>query len=88
MVVLPKWYVELTSKSKVLQLLDNPKTIGEHIKRNRVALRLKQREVADIIGVSEDCITYWENERSKPQRRHYHKIIKFLGYNPFANRLQ
>lgn len=68
-----------------LQLLDNPKTIGEHIKRNRVVLCLTQKDIAKIIGVSEDCITYWENGRSKPQKRYYYKIIELLGYDPFPN---
>lgn len=64
-------------------MLDNPSCIGEHLKRNRVALRLLQKDVAEIIDVSEDCITNWENNRSEPQIRHYPKIIEFLGYNPF-----
>lgn len=62
---------------------DNPKTIGDLIRNRRIELNLFQKEVAEIIGVSEDCITYWENERSIPQKRHLSKITSFLGYNPF-----
>jgi len=46
-------------------------------------LSLKQAEVASVIGVSEACITFWENNRSYLQIKHYPKIIAFLGYNPF-----
>ena len=42
-----------------------------------------QKEVAIKIGVSEDCITNWENERSIPQIQFYPKIVLFLEYNPF-----
>lgn len=61
----------------------NPKTIGEHLRKRRYDLALTQAQVATIIGVTEDSITYWENERSIPQVQFYGKIIKFLGYNPF-----
>ncbi|MCB9065471.1 MAG: transcriptional regulator [Chitinophagales bacterium] len=63
--------------------MENLKNIGEHLKRHRLQLYLKQADVAMEIGVSKDCITYWENNRSQPQIRHYPKIIMFLGYNPF-----
>ena len=39
--------------------------------------------MAVIIGVSEDSITYWENDRYSPQVQYYKKIIDFLKYNPF-----
>ncbi|MEI6575090.1 MAG: helix-turn-helix transcriptional regulator [Bacteroidota bacterium] len=61
----------------------NPKTIGEHLRKRRYDLKLTQAQVAKIIGVTEDSITYWENERYFPQIQYYKKIIDFLGYNPF-----
>lgn len=42
--------------------------------------KLLQKDVAKLIGVSEDCITYWENGRSEPQIQFMPKIIEFLGY--------
>jgi len=36
-----------------------------------------------MIGVTEDCITLWENNRSKPYVKYCPKIIEFLGYVPF-----
>ncbi|MGB3063144.1 helix-turn-helix domain-containing protein [Sphingobacterium thalpophilum] len=46
-------------------------------------LKLLQKDVAIILNVSEDCVTYWENNRNEPQVRYYPQIIKFLGYFPF-----
>lgn len=46
--------------------------------------KLMQKEVAKLIGVSEDCITYWENGRSEPQIQFMPYIIKFLEYVPIT----
>jgi len=61
----------------------NPTTLGEHIRKRRMELRLFQKDVAAIFNVSEDCITYWENNRSEPQIQYYPPIFGFLGYCPF-----
>ncbi|MBK9730406.1 MAG: transcriptional regulator [Chitinophagaceae bacterium] len=45
-------------------------------------LQLIQKEVASIIGVSTDCITYWGNGRSTPRIQFMPKIVRFLGYYP------
>jgi len=44
--------------------------IGEKIRNRRIELKLLQKDVAKIIGVSEDTITFWENNRATPQAKH------------------
>jgi len=61
----------------------NPTSIGEHIRKKRMELKLFQKDLAILFGVSEDCITYWENSRSTPQIQYYPALIRFLGYYPF-----
>jgi transcriptional regulator with XRE-family HTH domain len=61
----------------------NPTTIGEKLKNKRLELGLLQKDVASIIGVCEDSITLWENNRNEPSIIHYPKLIHFLGYVPF-----
>jgi len=61
----------------------DPKSLGEHIRKARMDRGLLQKDVAELFGVSEDTITYWENERSYPQVHFYPHIISFLGYYPF-----
>jgi len=39
----------------------NPVTIGDHIRKRRMDLGLLQREVAEIIGVTESSIWNWEH---------------------------
>ena len=57
-------------------------TIGDHIRKRRNDLGLLQKEVAKLFKVSEDTVTYWENDRAKPFIRYMPSIIQFLGYNP------
>lgn len=49
---------------------------------------MKQAQVAKQLGVSEDTITFWENERTAPQIHFYPKLIQFLGYNPFVKEVE
>ena len=60
----------------------NPVTIGDHIRKRRMDLGLLQREVAEIIGVTESSVWNWEH-RVEPEQHYNPKIIKFLGYIPF-----
>jgi transcriptional regulator with XRE-family HTH domain len=45
-------------------------------------LGLLQREVANIIGVTESSIWNWEHG-TEPELQYNPKIIEFLGYVPF-----
>jgi len=62
---------------------ENPVSIGDHIRKKRMELKLLQKDVASICGVTEDCITNWEKNRSIPQIQYFPHIINFLGYLPF-----
>ena len=63
--------------------ITNPAIIGQHIRKRRIELNLKQSDIATMFDVCEDSITGWENGRSAPQVAQYPKIIAFLGYCPF-----
>jgi DNA-binding XRE family transcriptional regulator len=55
---------------------------GEHMKRKRMDSKLLQKDVANILGVSEDCTINWEKNRSIAQIQFMPSIIGFLGYLP------
>jgi DNA-binding XRE family transcriptional regulator len=40
-------------------------------------LKLPQKDVAKICGVTEDCITNWEKNRCEPQVQFFPHIVKF-----------
>lgn len=70
-------------KPKPVGYPTHPQSLGEHIRKKRMDLGISQEATAKQLGVSEDCICYWENCRKQPQIRHYPSIIAFLGYSPF-----
>jgi len=57
-------------------------TLGGHIRKRRLDLRLLQRELAERINCTEESIYHWENNKNYPKIMHLPKIIEFLGYDP------
>jgi site-specific DNA recombinase len=76
--VLPRSH-RLSSRNRMPEMLD---TLGDHLLRRRLTLKLLQRQVAEQVGVDKTSIYNWENNRSKPDLVHMPAIILFLGYNP------
>jgi transcriptional regulator with XRE-family HTH domain len=74
-------YIPL-EKQQVPGYPEFPITVGDHIRKKRMGLGLLQREVAEIIGVTESSI--WNREHGTETEMQYnHSIIKFPGYFPF-----
>jgi transcriptional regulator with XRE-family HTH domain len=59
------------------------KTFGDHLKKRRLDLSLRQKDVSHILGVSETSIWYWEKNLTSPSLHHVPKVIEFLGYVPY-----
>jgi transcriptional regulator with XRE-family HTH domain len=57
-------------------------TLGDHIRKRRLDLKLFQAQVADRIGVDETTITNWEGNTTSPAIRHFPAILGFLGFDP------
>jgi transcriptional regulator with XRE-family HTH domain len=57
-------------------------TLGDHLLRRRLVLKLLQRQAAAQIGVDKTSIANWESNRTKPGVEYMPAIIRFLGYNP------
>jgi DNA-binding XRE family transcriptional regulator len=58
-------------------------TLGDHLRKKRLDLKLLQKDVAKKIGVDETSIYLWEGNRVKPSLSFIPKTIEFLGYIPF-----
>jgi len=58
------------------------KTLGDHLRKKRLDLKLLQKEVAQKLGVDEATICNWENNRSSSSLCYIPKIVEFLGYVP------
>ena len=59
------------------------KTLGDHLKKRRMDLKLSQGEVARRIGAVESSVLNWEKNRAKPSLPFLPRIIELLGYVPY-----
>jgi len=59
------------------------KTLGDHLRRRRLDLKLFQRDVARRLDVNEATTYNWENSRTLPRVAFVPRIIAFLGYVPY-----
>jgi site-specific DNA recombinase len=77
----------------VIRIPLEPKTIGDHVRKKRLGLKLLQRDVAEQLGVNVTSVRNWESNLSQPTYRNMPAVVTFLGYNPlevsegWANRL-
>jgi transcriptional regulator with XRE-family HTH domain len=63
--------------------MESPRTWGEHLKRRRISLGLRQREVARRLGVTTKTYINWERGVSRRAAVHLlPEVIRFLGYDP------
>ena len=58
-------------------------TLGDHIRKRRLDVKLLQKDVAEILGVDTMTVNNWERNRCGPKLYLFPKIVQFLGYNPF-----
>jgi transcriptional regulator with XRE-family HTH domain len=59
-------------------------TLGDHIRKRRLDLKLLQKDVGTLLEVDEETIWNWENNHCTPQIRFIPKVIDFLGYDPLV----
>lgn len=59
-----------------------PKSIGEHLKEERLRRGLLQRQVAELVGVTEDTVLNWERGHNQPRPKDGPGIVRFLGFLP------
>ena len=77
-VVMPQSYVA----GHIVRIPTDPNTIGDHIRKRRLELKLEQKDVARQISVRECSVFNWEANTSQPDLRFMPAVIRFLGYNP------
>ena len=64
----------------------SPKTIGEHLRKRRLDLKLLQKDVARTIGCTALTLVNWEKGHTKPSVNHMAGVVGFLGFNPLPQR--
>jgi transcriptional regulator with XRE-family HTH domain len=78
-------FCHLVLQAKKPLPLDYPEvleTLGDHIRKKRLDLKLTKKELGRRLGADDTTIYLWETNRAKPVITHVSKIIEFLGYYP------
>jgi transcriptional regulator with XRE-family HTH domain len=57
------------------------KTIGDAIRKKRLDLGLRQKDVAKIIGCDKTTILNWERGHTHPSANHRRQVTIFLARN-------
>ena len=76
--VLPQSY----STGQVIRIPVAPQTVGDHIRKRRLGLKMLQKDVAEQLGVDKTSVFNWEANTAVPAVRYMPAIIQFLGYDP------
>lgn len=61
---------------------EDPKTLGEHLKKRRRELGLLQREAAERMGIAVETLISWEKGRKRPVVAQFRPVVAFLGFDP------
>ena len=64
------------------EIIENPQTLGEHLKRARQIKRIRQKDAAMILGVGQFTYMTWEKDQKFPTVRYFPAIVLFVGYDP------
>src|SRR5262249_46189322 len=62
-----------------------PQTLGEHLRKTRFTLGIRQSEAARKLGINARTLSLWECDKVFPTAPHHAAITAFLGYDPFMD---
>lgn len=68
----------------MIRLPSPPRTLGEHLLCARYQRGLRQKDVAQELGVDQFTLGNWKNGRTTPVLRHRPSINVWLGYCPIG----
>jgi len=73
----------LPSHNRKVPVPKDPNSIGGHLRRRRLQLRLHQSQAARQLQVSSRTLSLWECDKVEPAWAHQPRLIAYLGYDPF-----
>src|SRR5262245_9527336 len=78
----------LPSHNRGIPVPREPSTIGGHLRRRRLQLKIFQAEAARRLRVSTVTLSRWECDNVFPTPPHHTRIAAYLGCNPFNESAQ
>jgi DNA-binding transcriptional regulator YiaG len=74
----------LPSHNRGTQVPKEPTTVGGHLRRRRLQLKIFQPEAARRLAVSTVSLSRWECDKVFPTAPHHPQIANYLGFDPFT----
>ncbi|MGO8698347.1 MAG: helix-turn-helix domain-containing protein [Limisphaerales bacterium] len=62
-----------------------PTSIGQHLRKRRFDLGIRQAEAAQRLGVSQLTLSLWERDKVYPTWAYQPRLADYLGFDPFTN---
>jgi DNA-binding XRE family transcriptional regulator len=75
----------LPSRNRGIPIPIKPITIGGHLRKRRLELKVFQAEAARQLEVSTVTLSKWECDKLYPIWPYWPRIVKYLGHDPFDN---
>jgi DNA-binding XRE family transcriptional regulator len=75
----------LPSHIRRIPVPKHPTTIGGHLRRRRLQLKIYQPEAARLLQVSTVTLSRWECDKVAPTPPHHERIAAYLRFDPFAD---
>ena len=82
---MPICHVVLEAPRPVVGYPQSRNGVGEHLRKRRTELGLRQKDVAHEMKVSEWTLMNWESSETTPRVRYGPRIIDFLGFDPLPD---
>ena len=80
----PLCHLKLTAQKPTDPVFNRePRTWGDHLRRRRLLRGLRQKDIADQLGVDVVTVLNWERNKVEPLARLVPRIVRFLGYHPW-----
>lgn len=58
------------------------KTIGDHLRKRRLDLGLRQKDLGALVGAAKPTVDAWEHRGTRPKPDVLRRIVDLLGYEP------
>ena len=75
----------LPSHNRGIPVPKQPQTIGGHLRKRRLQLKILQSDAAHRLGVSTVSMSKWERDKIYPSWPHQPRIVEYLGNDPFTD---
>ena len=72
----------LKTGENAMSFAESPTTLGETIRKLRKIAGLSQTKLANLLGVTQSTVAFWESGRNHPRHKYLEKMSAIFGVSP------